>query len=115
MLEKIGINEDEPLLGELLEPGMLRVRPWELAPSAILKEQKEGDWDHYEGLYRQEFFIRLKIDSTDGRLKMPDEILAHLEINPDLDLWVFAYVFPEYLEIWSQRYRRENRQRLYIE
>lgn len=108
-LRNIGVTEDQPLVSCLLEPGMIRIYPRATLEPATYDDSEDPNMKQKERISLQEYFIRLKIESEDGRMKLPDEALSHLNVCPDKDVWLYAYVFPTYLEIWSAEYRIKNR------
>lgn len=105
-LEKRGIKCDMPLLAELDEPGMVRMSPVESHYAKTAQAHKSGEGAVQDGL------LLLEIDGYDRRLKIPDIVLAHLEVNFEQTVWLHVYAFPNWFEIWSAHYRRQNRNRL---
>lgn len=105
-LEKCGIECDKPLLAELDEPGMVRLSPVESDYAKKARARKSGEGSTQDGL------LSLEIDGYDRRLKIPDIVLAHLEVNLEQTVWLHLYAFPNWFEIWSAQYRQQNRNRL---
>ena len=115
-LAHIGIDCDQPLLAELDEPGMVRLSSWESSYAKKARDRaglNDSETSDRAGAgHIQDGLLRLEIDSYDRRLKLPDIVLAHLEVNLEQTVWLHFYAFPDWFEIWSSSYRRQNRDRL---